>query len=758
MILTSLLVCTIFLVTSLFQFLFFGSKLSKSFQIGDEDEQSLYLYVKYCLQWFLFYPILISVAILLQEFAFNTYLNSCLEKNVVQSGLEPIDLTKHLSPNLRTILQKKGSQKIIIQCVVAHYKTLLNYPVVLSSLNSSTSIQFKIQLFLLIFVIEMLGSCYYLITKNFLASALLKISLFLFFRGKLNLFTHFSFSFHIFSLIILIVLLLYFEKSIPINKEHENNLQKRNINNGLEEKDISGLGKENKKEIEKEKGREIEIEKELEHFFKNDELDKHETENPMEKGTNQKITFGNEKKKQEQQIKRDFLIPTIIVLILFILTSVVLLISINALKKQDFSKNDYCESNTFLSVDPEAKIITIEKCAGDVEIEKREYLSKNKYLVHERIRNEFVYQLPKTNAENIVIHFKCLDYFGEFVQIYPVMPDIPSDPSKDYNKIYNKLTGEMRPNILLLFLSRTSRLSFKDNLHNTQETLLDLESKKLIKYWDFKGYRTASQSTEQNQQMIFSGQSKNIHHNHRGWIWNYFNKNYGYYTSVIDQKCLSNNSFPFNLKTPISDLKFLDQKLFTPFCDGSWLQPNELIQQGKEPRCLYGKNGHNFVFNYIKQNFENKFFAKYSKFILAFFYESFDENQSLLQTIDFDLSQFIYEFVTEKRYQNTVLLLLSEDGVDYGINSYKNHKYPLLQIIIPTETLSVIPEMGNDLGDNVMKKIINKDLYNTLLHMGDYPESMYYRLKVPSLLNGITRRSCEQVGLRGEFCKAWEKN
>ncbi|KAJ3436944.1 hypothetical protein M0812_19011 [Anaeramoeba flamelloides] len=730
--------------------LFFGSKISTSFQIGYEYEHSLYLYVRYCVKWFALYPILISMAILLQEFVFNTFLKSCFQKNATQNKQVQIGLTKHLSPNLRRALAKKGSQKIIIQCIISFVKALLNYPITLFLANFFTSIQFKLQLFLFTFVIEMLGSCYYLLFKNFLASALFKISLFLFYRGMINFCTNFSFSFQILYLIILLVLLLYFEKYLPINKEYKNKI------------DIYGeIEREKEKEIKKEKGTEIEIEREKEHFFekvKNKEFDKLETENYMEKETNQIITFKKQKKQFKQKIKREFLIMTLFVLILLIITITLFLVLITTSKKQDFSKNDYCDSKSFLSVENNVKMFSIGKCVGDVEIEKREYKSKDKYLVLDRVRNELKYRIPKTKKENIVIYFKCIGYFGELVQVYPVAPNIKRGYSTKHSKIENGLTGQRRPNIVLLFLSRASRLSFEKDLPKTQKAIFDLKSQNLIKDWKFKGYRTASRSVEENQQMVFSGQHKNINHNHEKWVWNYYNKNYGYYTSIIDQKCSLNNSFPFNLKTPISDLKFLDQKLFTPFCDGCWLQPKKNIPKLKNARCLYGEYGNRHVFNYIQQNFEKQFLANNSKFILALFYESFDENQSLLQTLDLSFSQFMSEFASEKKYNNTILLLVSEEGFNHGVGSYKLHKYPLFQIIIPTHLLPFLNGMEKDLDKNIHKNFINRDVYHTLLHLGNYPESIHDAAAEPSLLNKIPKRSCEELHFDASFCHAWEKN
>jgi len=336
-------------------------------------------------------------------------------------------------------------------------------------------------------------------------------------------------------------------------------------------------------------------------------------------------------------------------------------------------------------------------------------------------------------------------------------------------KIYREdkvLVQDRKPSINVLMIDGVSRSSFRRGLKQTSSFLewIHANSEEIgFDVFQFMRYSVIGQNSIFNLTPLVSGRplkqrratGSSPEFYHDSWLWKHANNN-GYATLYADEQC----PYPKHV-TPWQSPSFVggaDQVASVHHRFGEIYCSMMNAQYGSDKRCLFGKQAHEYMFDYL-----DSFFSHYNntpKFSWSILYEGHEPTLSILPLLDQDLLAFLRRSITDK---NRVTMLVSDHGLHYGpftrppFPGKLDHMFPSLFFLIPTNFLKLHPEVGLALRELEQTLITPVDVYSILLHLihwpkpptGDIPKGIR-NILIPGALR--RDRTCEEAGVPLDYC------
>jgi len=277
---------------------------------------------------------------------------------------------------------------------------------------------------------------------------------------------------------------------------------------------------------------------------------------------------------------------------------------------------------------------------------------------------------------------------------------------------------------------------FQNNANNLRKT--NIVNDKLYAYQFFK-YHTFTSGTRFNAMPMFFG--KSVYETSGTNIIKYF-KELGYITAQSTDMCSKEVWEPE--KEPSSlDFDFWDHENVAMFCDPSYMDRKSLysIYKGVYSllrRCFYGKEVHDYIFEYGTKFWES--YPDNKKFLRLGFNDGHESTFEVLQYLDEPMYNFLNSFYEKGYLNNTAIIIISDHGNHMpGIyNLFFSEQYETervlgnFYIIINSNILfNEKKELFRKYNENVMENqqsiITPYDIYNTLIHIlyGEKPNNKF---------------------------------
>ena len=291
-----------------------------------------------------------------------------------------------------------------------------------------------------------------------------------------------------------------------------------------------------------------------------------------------------------------------------------------------------------------------------------------------------------------------------------------------------------------------------------------MKNNNLYSAYQFNKYHSIGTNTHPNVAAMYFGFPMSEKRGQN--IIKYFKDN-GYITANIGNICSK-------------ELFAVEEKITSIFFDkydheniAMWCDPNYYDRRNPYPinkgefsvirRCLYGKEVHEYVFEYAKDFWKK--YKKNRKFSRLSFIEGHEITGEVIKYLDEPLYQFLNEFIEKGYLNNTSIIIASDHGLHYGI--YINTKredalienfLPLLIFILPNERNNKINL--KELYINQDKFITSFDIYNTMLFMAEGNKNSTHNSKYGnSLFDYINSkgRNCSKYKIEEKYCKCLNK-
>jgi hypothetical protein len=320
-------------------------------------------------------------------------------------------------------------------------------------------------------------------------------------------------------------------------------------------------------------------------------------------------------------------------------------------------------------------------------------------------------------------------------------------------------------NVLFIFLDTLSRAHFQRTMKKTCKFLEKyMKNNNLYSAYQFNKYHSIGTNTHSNVAAMYFGFPMSEKRGQN--IIKYFKDN-GYITANIGNIC---SKELFAVEEKITSIYFdkYDHENIAMWCDPNYYDRRNPypINKGEFSvirRCLYGKEVHEYVFEYAKD-----FWEKYKinrKFSRLSFIEGHEITGEVIKYLDEPLYKFLNEFIENGYLNNTSIIIASDHGLHYGI--YINTKredalienfLPLLIFILPNERNNKINL--KELYINQDKFITSFDIYNTMLFIAEGNKNLIHNSKYGnSLFDYINSkgRNCSKYKIEEKYCKCLNK-
>jgi hypothetical protein len=246
----------------------------------------------------------------------------------------------------------------------------------------------------------------------------------------------------------------------------------------------------------------------------------------------------------------------------------------------------------------------------------------------------------------------------------------------------------------------------------------------------------------------------------------YFKDN-GYITANIGNIC---SKELFAVEKKITSIYFdrYDHENIAMWCDPNYYDRRNPypINKGEFSvirRCLYGKEVHEYVFEYAKDFWKK--YKKNRKFSRLSFIEGHEITGEVIKYLDEPLYQFLNEFIEKGYLNNTSIIIASDHGLHYGIYINTQREDALIENFLPL-LIFVLPNERNnkinlkELYINQDKFITSFDIYNTLKFMAEGNKNSSHNSKYGnSLFDYINSkgRNCSKYKIEEKYCKCLNK-
>ena len=300
--------------------------------------------------------------------------------------------------------------------------------------------------------------------------------------------------------------------------------------------------------------------------------------------------------------------------------------------------------------------------------------------------------------------------------------------------------GSLFDNVLMIFLDAVSRAhfirklpktskfieQFLKNKFNNKNTESNDSSKKYYGY-QFMKYHAFSSGTFYNAMPMFYGVSP---FNGGGYniVQNFISQ--GFITAHSVDMCSKEVWEP---EREPSSRKFFnwDHENIAMFCDPSYIDRDSMYSIFKGAysllrRCFYGKEIHDYMFEYGKKFWES--YKNNKKFLRLALNDGHESSFEVIQYLDDALYDFLNEFYEKNYLKNTALIILSDHGNHmpglYNILFAEQYEIervlPTLFLILNSEKFYENKNAENFdfyLNENQQNLITSYDIYSTMINI-----------------------------------------
>jgi hypothetical protein len=318
--------------------------------------------------------------------------------------------------------------------------------------------------------------------------------------------------------------------------------------------------------------------------------------------------------------------------------------------------------------------------------------------------------------------------------------------------------GKMYKNVFIIYIDSLSRTHFRRQLGKTFSWFESKYNNSSSKYetFQFLKYHTIGTTTRSNMIPGFFGTKENGPSFGRHFIEDY--KNNGYITGNAMDYCAREVFEGYSAKEKeYLGFSAFDHELVSLFCDpnfGDLFTGGYYLNgpYGIRKQCLYSKNTHEYVFEYIKQ-FWNAYIDQPKLFRFGSM-EGHEQSGEVIRYIDDNLISLL-KFFEEKGYlQDTLLMFLSDHGLmQTGIPHYiqaddfiiEKH-LPTLLLLMDKSTLNYT-QIKENLKVKEQKMVTAYDIYNTLVSIPTTSKKgLFWE-------NDNSVNSCQKLEIPSNFCK-----
>ena len=225
---------------------------------------------------------------------------------------------------------------------------------------------------------------------------------------------------------------------------------------------------------------------------------------------------------------------------------------------------------------------------------------------------------------------------------------------------------KQKENITKKTLDKTKRKDNRDIKPRKLEIInntIDIDNYFENKYYayQFLKYHTFNSGTKFNAVPMFYG--KSLYNSQGVNIIKYF-KQLGYITAQSIDMC-SKEVWEPDKEPPNLDFDFWDHENVAMFCDPSYMDRKSLysIYKGVYSflrRCFYGKEVHDYVFEYGKKFWET--YPENKKFLRLGFNDGHESTFEVLKYLDEPLVDFLEYFLNKGYLKNTAIFIISDHG------------------------------------------------------------------------------------------------
>eukprot|EP00033_Pygsuia_biforma_P004193 GCRY01004600.1.p1 GENE.GCRY01004600.1~~GCRY01004600.1.p1 ORF type:complete len:525 (+),score=111.23 GCRY01004600.1:206-1576(+) len=213
------------------------------------------------------------------------------------------------------------------------------------------------------------------------------------------------------------------------------------------------------------------------------------------------------------------------------------------------------------------------------------------------------------------------------------------------------------------------------------------------------------------------------------------------------------------------DMAIFDHNVVAPFCHPDYhplTKPFGVFGGGPysiEKRCLSGVPPHRLALDYTRGFLTAPQYTGIPKIATTVLNEAHEGSQGVVQTIDEDLAQFVRQFSTDARYNNTVLAIIADHGNHMGpmflwtrAGKYE-HRLPSLFMAIPNHLVQerVLLHETDNIAQNQQAFVTGLELHATLLDLAlgpDWRNTVDYHGRGHSLFTPTpTPRGCQELGI-----------
>lgn len=180
-----------------------------------------------------------------------------------------------------------------------------------------------------------------------------------------------------------------------------------------------------------------------------------------------------------------------------------------------------------------------------------------------------------------------------------------------------------------------------------------------------------------------------------------------------------------------TEFKGADHSVFFPWCHfeyhplektfGNFAGPFSILR-----RCINGKHVHNYIFDYLKQFYNN--YPNFGKVAHIPLQEGHEGTGEVILTLDPDLTSYLNHLKETGQLNKTVVILTSDHGSHMGpyfmateMGDFEQ-KLPFLFMLFPNWFLEKYPSFKKNLLENEQQLVGHYDTYWTMKHLATLPE------------------------------------
>ena len=244
-------------------------------------------------------------------------------------------------------------------------------------------------------------------------------------------------------------------------------------------------------------------------------------------------------------------------------------------------------------------------------------------------------------------------------------------------------------------------------------------------------------------------------------------KEKGFITANTVNSCYRDLFFLNPSVTPVTNF---DHENVPMFCDTNLIDPDIYwaYEQGENAifrKCLYGKDSHSYMIEYMKQFLEA--YKDQRKYMRMCFEDSHEGTMNVVKYLDEPLNNFLNLIIDKYSNNKTAIIFLSDHGGTlpgpYAVLFVEEFQFEFQLAFL----FILLPENNNKYDENIVLKnekrfLSDYDVYHTLLDFININENEIKGFRKQfgqSLLTEVDgmKRDCETAGVKGCYCHNYEQ-